>query len=431
MTKDPPVSTHLANDMTRDERLRTRRDRRGTRVDCQFDVRRTAVQACNRMIRPTVLFHCCRSDEGYAKYTDRDGGRSQRSKFAVAITFVLLRFVAFAQVPPDDMAKRHLLQAQSAIEDQDYSRARIGMERFLELQAQRDLKVPTLFYLRYARVLDHSGSPEIALENVKRFLDEAECDCTTCSSAHELRNRLEWETSGRRQAESIGLPEIISAIEFVRIPAGQIRINPIVLEPDYDEKTQMDVHRIKAFDLGKYEVTQEQWTAAMGYNPSSSLCGRCPVTGVSWNEIQEFIGILNQAAGEVETYRLPTNAEWDYAARDGWAAHPFRRDHYDSEIYPDTTDMIDFLDSIAWYQYNTQRHHRVGEKAPNVFGLYDMIGNVWEWVEDRSLEDPPDRRLARGCGVWNGLSRCILNKKWFSPSDRDFDVGYRLARTVQ
>ena len=130
--------------------------------------------------------------------------------------------------------------------------------------------------------------------------------------------------------------------------------------------TQVRISR--GFWLGKYEVTQAEWQAVMGTNPSgnSDCCGQCPVEQVSWNDTQEFIGRLNGRAGG-NRYRLPTEAEWEYAARAGT-----------------TGDRYGNLDAIAWYGGNNSEFgtNPVGQKAPNAWGLHDMIGNVWEWVED-------------------------------------------------
>ena len=217
-------------------------------------------------------------------------------------------------------------------------------------------------------------------------------------------------------------------MEFVSIPAGEFRMGSTSSEAAPWERPVTQVRISRDFDLGKYEVTQGQWEAVMGSNPSFfDACGLdCPVEKVSWEDAQEFIRRLNAMDG-AGTYRLPTEAEWEYAARAGT-----------------TGDRYGNLDAIAWYGGNSgRRTHPVGQKAPNAWGLHDMLGNVSEWVGDwygdypgGTVTDPRGPgsgfyRVERG-GVWYfNASDCRSSIRYFDiPGDRGNYRGFRLLRTV-
>lgn len=147
------------------------------------------------------------------------------------------------------------------------------------------------------------------------------------------------------------------------------------------------------FYLGKYPVTQQQWDTVMGNNPSSFKGGSLPVETVSWDDVQNFIQKLNTKSGK-KVYRLPTEAEWEYACRAG-----------STSVYYFGNDESQ-LGEYAWYDGNSsQSTHPVGQKKPNGWGLYDMSGNVWEWT-DSCYDSSCSRRVIRG-GSWFGdAGRC-------------------------
>lgn len=156
--------------------------------------------------------------------------------------------------------------------------------------------------------------------------------------------------------------------EFVEIKPGSFLMG---CSPGRDDCSadERPAHRVKlrsGFEIGKYEVTQAQWTLVMGSNPSHFRGPALPVENVSWLAVHEFIARLNRFGGPY-LYRLPTEAEWEYAARAGGPDQP-----------------IGDLDEFAWHGANSEdRTHEVGTRRPNAWGLHDMLGNVWEWCSDR------------------------------------------------
>ena len=190
---------------------------------------------------------------------------------------------------------------------------------------------------------------------------------------------------------------------------------------------QHEVTLTKPFYMGKHEVTQEQWESVMGNNPSDTKGAKLPVTDVSWNDCQEFINKLNTKTSG--GYRLPTEAEWEYACRAG------------------TTTLYSYGDKITPKDANLRGSEigkpvAVGSYKPNAFGLYDMHGNIWEWCEDwygeypaGAVTDPKgpamgECRMLRGGSFYsNVLLVRSSNRSDDALSNRSDSLGFRLVKT--
>ena len=216
-------------------------------------------------------------------------------------------------------------------------------------------------------------------------------------------------------------------LEMMLIPVGKFMMGSPKSEKDRLEKeAQHEVTISKPFYIGKYEVTQDQWEAVMGDNSSVLKGGKLPVTNVSWDDCQKFIKNLNAKTNG--GYRLPTEAEWEYACRAG------------------TTTAYSFGDKMTpkdanYLDSKIGKPVEVGSYKPNAFGLYDMHGNVWERCEDWhgdypfAVTDPKGPATGENRVLRGGSFSLIESKARSSfrsdltPTDRYFSSGFRLART--
>ncbi len=224
-------------------------------------------------------------------------------------------------------------------------------------------------------------------------------------------------------------------MDMIEVPGGCFHMGC----GDWDGECQDDEKPLRQvcldpFRIGKYEVTQDQWERLMGYNPSRfGKGGLYPVENVSWNDAQQFIRRLNQMTGA--HFRLPTEAEWEFAARSGGK----------QEKYAGGSNVGD----LAWCGANSGfSSHPVGQKAPNGLGLHDMSGNVEEWSQDWYDRDYYTREKSEPVknpqGPNIGASRVVRGGSWFdvarrcraairygnAPGARDDNLGFRLARSV-
>ena len=262
-------------------------------------------------------------------------------------------------------------------------------------------------------------------------------------------------------------------MEFVFIPGGQFAMGAsdaerkqafafvkdrsgITREERYADESPLHTVLIShSFYLGRFEVTQKEWAALMGSNPAANRdCGAdCPVENVSWEDVQEFIRRLNeQDPGKI--YRLPTEAEWEYTARSGEASALLRMPPDEVGWYAANSGDKS-IDSLQLWrndprkygemmESNRNRSHKVGMKKPNRWGLYDMLGNVWEWVGDyydagyyqhSPKQDPAgpetgtERVLRGGSYDHNSLLNAAVTRVKYAPNGRNPSFGFRLLIT--
>ncbi|MCQ2313870.1 MAG: formylglycine-generating enzyme family protein [Bacteroidales bacterium] len=235
------------------------------------------------------------------------------------------------------------------------------------------------------------------------------------------------------------------SFEMIAVDGGTFTMGG-TSEQGSDAESDETTHSVTLGDyyIGKFEVTQELWEAVMGSNPSYFKGSNLPVEQVSWDDCQTFIRKLNSLTGA--NFRLPTEAEWEYAARGGNRSKGYK--------YSGSNNISD----VAWFwensgdrvlsgvwdydeiKNNNCRTHSVGTKSPNELGIYDMSGNVWEWCQDwygsyssGSQTNPQgpssaSNRVIRGGSWYNDAGSCRVSyRDYFTPDDRDNDLGLRLA----
>ncbi len=221
--------------------------------------------------------------------------------------------------------------------------------------------------------------------------------------------------------------------ELVRVEGGSFAPGNITdKEVEGDSKKNPNrTLNLDSFSIGKYPVTQRLWVEVMENNPSSNKGEDLPVENVNWKDVQIFIEKFNRLTGK--KYRLPTEAEWEFAAKGGNMTEGFK--------YSGSNKAED----VAWFNHNSKgKTNPIGTKNPNELGIFDMSGNVWEWCNDWYDEfyfqicesnNPtgPSHgtyKVARG-GGWHGMADdCMVSRRDFSnPDYRDEALGFRLAHT--
>jgi formylglycine-generating enzyme required for sulfatase activity len=249
-------------------------------------------------------------------------------------------------------------------------------------------------------------------------------------------------------------------IYMVKVAGGSFDLGS-----DHGAEDRKPEHRVtlKDFSIGTYEVTQEQWDLVMGENPSSYRCTDGPVNNVSWADVQTFIEKLNELTGK--HYRLPTEAEWEYAARGGQKEEllrPYRgiapggvnqflsREGDtrvpDKEVSGKKYSGKNLPQDVAWFDRNSRDHvHAIGRKKPNQLGIYDMSGNAEEWCADfyagnygskHQVENPqgPEGGISRvvrgGSCNSDAFGITVTRRAAYLPGTRSSSLGFRLVADV-
>ena len=374
---------------------------------------------------------------------------------AIAFTTLLAPGSAAQELPPEVQVDRLLVQAEREIEDGEHWSAVVTFERILAVCDEHGLEIPAEFWFRQAGVLQGAGLHERAVEASTRYLQEAGREGEHYRAALEIldaaeqgleeirreeararlaREHAERETAARRAAILPSVPELIV------IPAGTFRMGCVTgRQCRSSERLVHEVH-VESFELSRYEVTFAQWDVCVEYGGCRRVkdrgWGRAdrPVIHVSWDDAQGYVAWLSKELGE--GYRLPSEAEWEYAARAGSETmYSWGNERGRGQANCDGCRCAHCGDRTA----------PVGSYPPNPFGLHDMHGNVREWVRDcwnDSYDGAPtdgaaweqgdcSARVARG-GSWAvepKISRAAT--RWWRYRHRDYsDWGFRIARTL-
>ena len=396
----------------------------------------------------------------------------------LAAVMTLLPITAAAQLSPAIQADLYLVQTEEYLKEKDYAAAREAMENLIKLAEEHDLTVPDEFHFKHAQVLNLAGEYAEASAALHRYLESAGQEgahyrealtllhevseaVATEKAAAEARAKAAAEARAKAAAEARAkaaaearareaASRVAKNIKMVVVPAGSYQMGSPSSEADRADD-EGPVHRVtipRPFAVGAYEVTFAEWDACVGsggcggYRPDDEGWGRGrrPVINVSWEDAQRFVAWLRQGTGH--EYRLLSEAEWEYVARAGTTT-PF---HTGSTI---ATSQANYDGNYTYGNGRTGEYRKktvlVGSFNANTFGLYDVHGNVWEWVEDcwnDSYRGAPSdgsawergdcrRRVLRG-GSWSSRpwNLRFAYRSRYDPGVRFYKFGFRVARTL-
>ena len=359
--------------------------------------------------------------------------------------------VAIAQLAPAIMADRYLVQAEREFGSGDAAAALDSLNRILVLQDESGVDIPYEFWFRRAEAAHETGLQDLALESIIRYFEISGQDGDHYHAALQLYDAAELakeETAERAAAEAERAAVLASAVaaaipEMVEIPPGRFRMGCVSGQDCHDSEFPIhDVTIAEPFEVSKFEVTFAQWDACVsgggcgGFRPSDWGMGRGtrPVFGVSLQDALAFVAWLSLHTGE--NFRLLSESEWEYVARAGTES---------AYSWGDDVGSNRANCSGCGSQWGGGEIAPVGSFAPNAFGMYDMHGNVQEWVTDcwnRSYTGAPTdgsvwRRgncqygVWRGGGSWDSAQEVrAANRSTNNSGDRDLGNGFRVARTL-
>ena len=281
----------------------------------------------------------------------------------------------------------------------------------------------------WCKVSPSSGSNNATLTvNVSENTSTSSRNATITVKAGDIMRTISVSQDGAKNEEPSVRQIYANGVYFkmIRVEGGSFTMGATSEQGAYDWERPAHNVTLSTYYIGEMEVTQALWQAIMGSNPSRFSGSQKPVEQVSWSDCRTFITRLNNLTGY--TFRLPTEAEWEYAARGG------------SKSYGYNYAGSNTVNNVAWHRDNSSGTHNVGQKSSNELGLYDMSGNVWEWCQDRwgyyssgSQKNPTgpssgDYRVRRG-GGWSSESwDCRVSYRYYySPSDYYDSIGFRLA----
>ena len=372
---------------------------------------------------------------------------------AVALGLMALGpILAVADLAPTVQADLYLIQTEDYIKQKNYAGAQEAMEKILALQEQHELTIPEEFHFKYAQVLDLAGQYEDAVAAVTHYLEVAGRGGAHYRDALTLLHMASQSAKGRAAAEAA------RSMKMVAVPAGSYLMgSPSSEAGRYGVEGPQHLVTIReSFAVGAYEVTFDQWDACVGdggcagYAPDDEGWGRGerPVINVSWEDAQRFVAWLRRGTGE--PYRLLSEAEWEYAARaesitarywgESSSAQCQHANGADQTLKRHRSDR-----TVASCDDGHFRTAPVATFSPNMYGLYDVLGNVWEWVEDCwnvSYQGAPNdgsawdrgdctRRVVRGGSY--GFDPSVLRSALriaIESGTSDIDIGFRVAKTL-